>query len=46
MNTMTTLFGGLAAVLVLYAIGGLFRALPPMLRACWRASSRWSRILS
>lgn len=33
MNTMTTLFGGLAAVLVLYAIGGLFRSLPPMLRA-------------
>lgn len=33
MNTMTTLFGGLAAVLVLYAIGGLFRTLPPMLRA-------------
>lgn len=33
MNTMTTLFGGLAAVLVLYAAGGLIRALPPMLRA-------------
>lgn len=33
MNTMTTLFGGLAAVLVLYGIGGLFRNLPPMLRA-------------
>lgn len=33
MNTMTTLFGGLAAVLLLYAIGGLFRRLPPMLRA-------------
>ena len=33
MNTMTTLFGGLAAVLVLYAIGGLFRGLPPLLRA-------------
>lgn len=33
MNTMTTLFGGLAAVLVLYAIGGRVRSLPPMLRA-------------
>lgn len=33
MNTMTTLFGGLAAVLLLYAVGGLFRRLPPMLRA-------------
>lgn len=33
MNTMTTLFGGLAAVLVLYAIGGRIRTLPPMLRA-------------
>ena len=33
MNTMTTLFGGLAAVLVLYAIGGRARSLPPMLRA-------------
>jgi len=33
MNTMTTLFGGLAAVLVLYAVGGLIRNLPPMLRA-------------
>lgn len=33
MNTMTTLFGGLAAVLVLYTIGGLFRGLPPLLRA-------------
>lgn len=33
MNTITTLFGGLAAVLALYAIGGLFRGLPPMLRA-------------
>jgi nitrogen fixation protein FixH len=33
MNTITTLFGGLAAVLVLYAVGGLFRRLHPMLRA-------------
>lgn len=33
MNTMTTLFGGLTAVLALYAIGGLFRSLSPMLRA-------------
>jgi len=33
MNTLTTLFGGLAAVLALYAIGGLMRSLPPMLRA-------------
>jgi nitrogen fixation protein FixH len=33
MNTMTTLSGGLAAVLVLYALGGAFRGLPPVLRA-------------
>ena len=33
MNTMITLFGGLGAVLVLYAIGGFFRGLPPLLRA-------------
>ena len=33
MNTMTTLFGGLAAVLALYAMSGLFRGLPPLLRA-------------
>lgn len=33
MTTMTTLFGGLIAVLVLYAIGGLFRHMPPVLRA-------------
>ncbi len=33
MNTMTTLFGGLLAVLVLYAIGGRIRNLPPILRA-------------
>lgn len=32
-NTGITLFGGLAAVLVLYAIGGLARHLPPILRA-------------
>ena len=31
-NTVVTLFGGLAAVLVLYAIGSLVR-LPPLLRA-------------
>lgn len=33
MNTFVTLFGGLAAVVVLYALGGLARGLPPMLRA-------------
>ena len=33
MNTMTTLFGGLAAVFVLYALGGLVRSLTPVLRA-------------
>jgi nitrogen fixation protein FixH len=33
MNTMTTLFGGLGAVLVLYVLGGAIRSLPPMLRA-------------
>lgn len=33
MNTITTLFGGLAAVLLLYAAGGWVRGLPPMLRA-------------
>lgn len=33
MTTMTTLFGGLSAVLVLYAMGGVFKSLPPMLRA-------------
>lgn len=33
MNTMTTLFGGLAAVVVLYIIGGAIRSLPPILRA-------------
>jgi hypothetical protein len=33
MNTMSTLFGGLLAVLVLYAIGGRIRNLPPILRA-------------
>lgn len=33
MNTMTTLFGGLAGVFVLYALGGAIRTLPPMLRA-------------
>lgn len=32
-NTGITLFGGLAAVLVLYAIGGLVRKLPSILRA-------------
>lgn len=32
-NTVLTLFGGLAAVLVLYAVGGLIRSLPPILRA-------------
>lgn len=33
MNTLTTLFGGLAAVFVLYAAGGAVRGLPPALRA-------------
>lgn len=33
MNTIITLFGGLATVLVLYALGGVVRGLPPMLRA-------------
>jgi nitrogen fixation protein FixH len=33
MNTLTTLFGGLAAVFVLYALGGAIRSLTPMLRA-------------
>ena len=32
-NTVLTLFGGLAAVLVLHAVGGLIRSLPPILRA-------------
>ncbi len=33
MNTMTTLFGGLAAVFALYVMGGALRSLPPILRA-------------
>jgi nitrogen fixation protein FixH len=33
MNTMTTLFGGLAAVFVLYLMTGRIRNLPPVLRA-------------
>lgn len=33
MTTLTTLFGGLAAVFVVYAIGGAFRGLHPILRA-------------
>lgn len=33
MNTLVTLFGGMLAVLVLYALGGLIRGLPPMLRS-------------
>jgi nitrogen fixation protein FixH len=33
LNTLTTLFGGLAAVLVLYAAGGWIRGLSPVLRA-------------
>lgn len=33
MNTLTTLFGGLAAVFVLYVAGGAIRGLPPILRA-------------
>lgn len=33
MTTIITLFGGMIAVLALYAIGGLFRSVPPMLRA-------------
>ncbi len=33
MSTLFTLFSGLAAVIVLYWAGGLFRSLPPVLRA-------------
>lgn len=33
MSTLVTLFGGLGTVIVLYALGGLIRNLPPMLRA-------------
>lgn len=33
MNTLTTLFGGLAAVFALYVAGGAIRGLPPILRA-------------
>lgn len=33
MNTMTTLAGGLAAVILLYLIGGAMRNLPPILRS-------------
>ena len=33
MSTFVTLFGGLAAVLLLYALGGAVRGLPPVLRA-------------
>ncbi|HET9462871.1 MAG TPA: FixH family protein, partial [Thiobacillus sp.] len=33
MNTMTSLLGGLAAVFVLYAMGGAIRGLPAILRA-------------
>lgn len=33
MNTLITLFGGLASVLVLYALVGFIRGVPPMLRA-------------
>ena len=33
MNTMTSLFGGLVAVFVLYLMGGAIRNLPPILRA-------------
>jgi nitrogen fixation protein FixH len=33
MSTLFTLFSGLAAVIVLYWVGGLFRSLPPVLRA-------------
>lgn len=33
MSTLITLFGGLGAVLVLYALGGFVRGIPPMLRA-------------
>lgn len=33
MSTLVTLFGGLGAVLVLYALGGFIRGIPPMLRA-------------
>jgi nitrogen fixation protein FixH len=33
MSTLTTLLGGLAAVLILYVLGGALRSLPPILRA-------------
>ena len=33
MSTLITLFGGLGTVLVLYALGGFIRGMPPMLRA-------------
>lgn len=33
MNTMTSLLAGLAAVFVLYGVGGAIRGLPPILRA-------------
>lgn len=33
MNTLTTLFAGLAAVFILYVLGGAVRGLPPILRA-------------
>lgn len=33
MTTLTTLFGGLAAVIVLFALGGALRGLSPILRA-------------
>lgn len=33
MSTLITLLGGLAAVLVLYVLGGALRSLPPILRA-------------
>lgn len=33
MSTLVTLFGGLGAVMLLYALGGLIRNLPPLLRA-------------
>jgi nitrogen fixation protein FixH len=33
MTTLTTLLGGLAAVFVLYVMGGAIRSLPPILRA-------------
>ena len=46
MNTLTTLFGGLAAVMVLYVAGGAVRGLPPMLRALHRSEQHQGKVPS